>query len=284
MRITWPEALIEELANRRCIIFLGSGVSATAKNADGRSPKTWERFIRSGLSLVPQDTDRDFIEEALNQKKLLIALQCLYESIDRGTYCHFVEEEYLRPNYNPSDIHKLIAAIDAKIVITTNFDKIYDKVCNPEGHCKIVYNNSGHLSDHIRSGRRLIIKAHGEIDDVRKMIFTKRQYFEAKRDYPEFYTILGALFATNTILFLGCSMDDPDVTLLLENIFISTTAFKPHYAVELQGRVHPILKKDWESSYNISLLEYGPTYDDFTDNIIELESLVSGYRIAQGIR
>lgn len=27
----WPDNLVEELAYRRCLIFLGSGVSATAK-------------------------------------------------------------------------------------------------------------------------------------------------------------------------------------------------------------------------------------------------------------
>lgn len=27
----WPDNLVEELAYRRCLIFLGSGISATAK-------------------------------------------------------------------------------------------------------------------------------------------------------------------------------------------------------------------------------------------------------------
>ena len=41
----WPDNLVEELAYRRCLIFLGSGISATAKNDAGESPDTWGAFL-----------------------------------------------------------------------------------------------------------------------------------------------------------------------------------------------------------------------------------------------
>ena len=43
----WPDNLVEELAYRRCLIFLGSGISATAKNDDGESPDTWGAFLNN---------------------------------------------------------------------------------------------------------------------------------------------------------------------------------------------------------------------------------------------
>lgn len=45
----WPANLVEELAYRRCVIFIGSGVSATAKNGEGQSPETWSVFYRTTL-------------------------------------------------------------------------------------------------------------------------------------------------------------------------------------------------------------------------------------------
>lgn len=42
----WPDNLVEELAYRRCLIFLGSGISATAKNDAGESPDTWGAFLQ----------------------------------------------------------------------------------------------------------------------------------------------------------------------------------------------------------------------------------------------
>lgn len=48
----WPDNLVEELAYRRCLIFLGSGISATAKNDAGESPDTWGAFV-NGRIRVP---------------------------------------------------------------------------------------------------------------------------------------------------------------------------------------------------------------------------------------
>ena len=49
--MVWPENLIEELAYRRCIIFIGAGISATAKNASGETPVIWEDFLKKAVSL-----------------------------------------------------------------------------------------------------------------------------------------------------------------------------------------------------------------------------------------
>lgn len=42
--INWPEALVEAIARRRCVLFLGSGISANSKNSSGKRPATWENF------------------------------------------------------------------------------------------------------------------------------------------------------------------------------------------------------------------------------------------------
>ena len=47
----WPDNLVEELAYRRCLIFLGSGISATAKNDAGESPDTWGAVSYTHLTL-----------------------------------------------------------------------------------------------------------------------------------------------------------------------------------------------------------------------------------------
>ncbi len=85
--------------------------------------------------------------------------------------------------------------------------------------------------------------------------------------YPEFYTILSALCITNTVLFLGCGLNDPDVSMILENVYVTTKALNPHYVVTLEN-IHPNIEKDWLNSYNIYTLKYGPDYNDLPDNIL----------------
>ncbi|MGG4266191.1 SIR2 family NAD-dependent protein deacylase [Peribacillus simplex] len=277
--INWPEHLITELAERRCIIFVGSGVSATAKNNSGRSPKTWGVFLEESLSLINEGSNQEFIKKLIREKNYLLALQCIYDHSDNNEYVNFLRNEFSTPNYQPNSIHRDIADIDSKIVITTNFDKIYEKACYGDGHTIINYTETN-LIENLRSNQRLIIKAHGNINDIGNMIFTKRQYFEAKRQYSEFYNILSALFITNTILFIGCGLSDPDINLMLENVYKTTGTTMSHYVVSLDD-VNPNIMKDWKDSYNINTLKYGPDYSDLAPNIENLKDAVLSYRAAR---
>lgn len=283
-KIYWPPSLIEDIARGRCIFFLGSGVSASTNSEDPvpRSPKTWEDFLTSVNNTYIRDPDKDFIAKLIDEKRFLLALQCIYDLIDSGTYHHIISEEFSTPDYQPSRVHELISEIDPKIIITTNFDKIYEKAVPVQAITKVIYDSCGNFSDAIKSNKRVLIYAHGYIDNIGGIVFTKEKYFKAKRDNPEFYSIMQALFMTNTILFIGCGFNDPDINLLLENAYIRTSSTKSHYNVTLEG-VHPSIKKDWKSSYNIDTLEYGPTHDDL---ILELEKLkvsVESYKSSCGI-
>lgn len=49
--ITWPEELISDIARRKSVLYLGSGVSANSISTDGtnRHPATWDSFLRKVL-------------------------------------------------------------------------------------------------------------------------------------------------------------------------------------------------------------------------------------------
>ena len=56
--IAWPLPLITELAERRCIIFIGSGVSAGAWKTDGgekKHPPVWKELLQNILDSKPDD-------------------------------------------------------------------------------------------------------------------------------------------------------------------------------------------------------------------------------------
>ena len=57
---------------------------------------------------------------------------------------------------------------------------------------------------------------------MKKLIFTAKQYYQAQEKYPEFYHLMTALFLTHTVVFLGYSINDPDINLLL--LFLHNTA------------------------------------------------------------
>lgn len=283
MLINWPENLIEEIAYRRCVLFLGAGISATAKNEQNESPKKWGEFITDAITLInePDPAKRDrtinFVQRMIEKENYLLALQTIFNSSDPGRYAHFLRQVYSRSNYKASRVHELIKEIESKIVVTTNFDKIYENLCNDHGHTYANYYEINKILTNLKTTENLIIKAHGTIDDVDRMVFTQQQYYDAKKAYPVFYDILKALFLTNTVVFLGYSLNDPDINLILETVANSSSSSNPHYVVVKQG-VDEEVKLYWQKCYNIYPLEYGPDYEHLEGNVEELHRKVWEYR------
>jgi len=282
--IQWPQFLVQEIADRRCIFFIGAGVSSSAKAPDGSSPKNWNDFICTALEQISSPA-KATIQRLIDQKNYLLALQGIVKKIGSGDYYKLINDHFNKPAYEPSDLHKVIYDLDVRLVITTNFDKIYEKYCHmqsAEGYKTISYDSTS-LIDDIRSDDRLIIKAHGSVNDINKMIFTKSQYHDAKRHAQNFYEVLKALFITNTVLFIGCSLNDPDVCLLLEEVNVIGSPAKPHYALIKKEGQAEVAIEDWKECYNISVLEFGPTYENLTDDLRNLFDQVNHYRIRMRI-
>lgn len=278
-KINWPKNLIEELAHRRCILFLGSGISATSKNDEGKAPPTWGEFLENIKSLKSDMStdDRSFIEEMLKQKNYMMALQAIYNLSDTGEYDKYLKDTYLRAGYLPSEVHKAIKEIDSKIVITTNFDKIYDQLCNDHAYGIFDYKEAKSIITNIKSPEHIIVKAHGNIDDTNGIIFTTKQYFQVQSEHPDFYCLLRALFLTHTIVFLGYGLNDPDINLVLQSLNNTSNPTAPHYIVLKKG-TSGHLKALWRESYNISVIEYGPNYSNLDQNIMDLRDEVLTFR------
>lgn len=279
----WPEALVGEVARRRCVLFLGAGVSASSVDANGDHPKVWNEFLMQAAALVPDAEKARRIRRLVEERRYLLALQAISFESDAGDYQQFLTREFNNPGFGPSDLHRIILEIDSRIVITTNFDKIYEKLCLANGNegYKVLPYYSNSLGDEIRSDTRVIIKAHGSIDDVQKMVFTKAEYHAAKKNHPEFYAMLRAIFLTHTAVFIGCSLDDPDLLLTLEDVRITASGTRPHYVLVRQGANSSWEQRDWHVSYNIRALEYGPSHADLTTGLQDLRDRVAALRSTQ---
>lgn len=194
-----------------------------------------------------------------------------------------MNRSFNNPAFQRSELHECILDLDSRLLITSNFDKIYETYCMSTegaetGAFKVINYFSTDIVDEIRSDTRLIIKAHGSIDDISKMIFTRAEYHRAKSDYPRFYDILKAIFLTHTAVFIGCSMDDPDVLLLLEDVKITASAERPHYVLIRRRSQDVFSMSDWKTTYNIWPLEYGPSHSDLVTDLRVLQDRVETER------
>jgi len=283
-----PNSLVKELAARRCILFLGAGIPASCTNGKGTAFKTWKDFLIAAASLVKDGPKRAIVDNLIAEKHALLALQAIRDFADPGDYLNFLKDEFNDAGVTASALYHHIVNLDAKIVITTNFDRIYETYCwslsstTNSAYLALLY-NSDSLFDELRSDSRLIIKAHGSIGDPSTMIFTRQEYHQAKARFAHFYELLQALFLTNTIVFLGCSLTDPDISLLLEDVKIITKqdSSKPtrtHYAFQREGEKDEIAVSDLLRTYNVKVISYGPNYKDLEPALKQLVEQVTGQR------
>ena len=159
--INWPKSLVTEIARRRCILFLGAGVAAAAINPVGKRPQEWKEFLKSAVDLIHTPQIKTDINNLIDQNRLLLALQAINDEADPGDYHALLNTNFNDASFEPSELHKVIFNLDSRLVITTNFDKIYEKHCltaSTEGF-KVIPYYSNSLGDEIRSDTRLIIKA-----------------------------------------------------------------------------------------------------------------------------
>lgn len=283
--ITWPPSLVEEIAARRAILFIGAGISASSIDSKGTSPPTWDALLESAKNELVEDSgEKDFISSLIDKGLLLDAAEVIFENVSQPERRIFFKEKFATPQYKPSDFHSVIQDIDVKILITTNYDQIYEIQCNAlnagKGYSVRSYHDKQILND-IRSKDNVIIKAHGCIDKTEDIILTRSDYFNIKRDFSYFYHVLNSLLTVNTVLFLGCGMSDPDIQLILENTNIAAYSDHPHYCIIPNGK-HRALKSAMEKAYNIKILEYnhvkGDNHQELLDSLIELRDLVLSIR------
>lgn len=285
--MNWPPALIKELAARRCIIFLGSGASAASMSQDGLTkPPTWSLYLDGLIGIMNSNSDEPVIRDLIHKEKYLDAAEIIISNISLANYTAYIREKLQLPRFQPSAIHEAVFKIDPKIVITTNYDDIYDNYCklgtssNGYNVCK---HSETHLVSDLRSPYRSIVKAHGCISNPLETILSRSQYFEARYKYLNFYKVLDSLFITNTILFIGYSLNDPDIQLLLENSNISAIGSHPHYAC-MSNDMHPTIKASLKKTYNIELIEFpAGNYGELSNGLTELANEVESYRLTNPI-
>jgi SIR2-like domain len=256
--ISWPSTLIDELARRRSIIFLGSGVSKNSVGLAGKRPPLWKEFLETGLTKCADKKRRAEIAKFIKDSDLLTACELLHDALGQE-WETLIHSEFIDPHYPPSAIHQSIFALDSRIVITQNFDKIYDTFASAKSEGTVIVKSydEGDVSNFIRKRQRVVIKAHGSIDAPGNMVFTKGDYARARHKHADFYSLLDGLMLTHTCLFLGCGLSDPDIQVLLErNVQLHPTS-NPHFIV-MGSRFSQDFRRAVKKTMNLEVLQYNP--------------------------
>lgn len=224
--------LVEDIAHRRVVLFLGSGVSASAKTNSGTYIRQWEAFLLDAAKRVLRPEERILIESRIHNKDYLMAAELLKHSLQHE-WDPILENEFAQVA-EASELHKAIVGLGQRIIITTNFDKLLENAWTAGDksvthHPALLTKLDSDSFKMLRDNRNYIIKLHGTIDDPSNMIFTKSEYNQRAFGSWIYDELLRVLLLTHTFLFIGFSMTDPAITLLIEMYAQRFPNARPHY-------------------------------------------------------
>lgn len=279
--IDWPDMLVKDIARRRAILFLGSGVSKNSVSlVDGtKRPPTWEEFLRKALEIC--ENPKRHVQSLLKGGDYLTACEILKHRLDEK-WNEFVQDQFVVPKFQTADIHRDIFNLDCRLVLTQNVDRIYDAFASSESNGTVYVKDYSKvdIGQVVRGDKRCVLKAHGTVDTPDEMVFTRKEYLRARYQYGSFYALLDALAVTHTLLFIGCGTSDPDVQLMLErhaNVFPGN---RPHYMVTPKGLHHAEVSESLKRNLNLRFLVYKPQdyHKELQESIASLVSLVEEQR------
>lgn len=249
--------LLTDLACGRGALFLGAGVSSSAVTAAGRRIKGWGDFLASKLQDIEGEEDRALASEMLAKKDYLLACEVIRDCLgDRWEDA--VSDEFQQAGAY-SELHKALLSLKQRIIITTNFDKYLEaSIGSIEGieFFPKVYNG---LKDDIfkifRDDKQYIVKLHGTVDEPDTLIFAKSDYHGKAYGSWVYRDFIDVMLLTHTMVFVGFSMDDPAISLLVEMYSNKYKGCRPHY-IFLGGGVGERMKSISRRLRKLSIIDY----------------------------
>jgi SIR2-like domain len=199
--------LASEIRERRIILFVGSGISA-----DLGLP-TWDEFIsRLGEELGFEP--HEFFGFSQDFRSLAEYYRLEQGSID--ALCRKMGREWQVDDatLDRSVVHRLLVSFDFPLIYTTNYDHLLERAYERGGRR---FNKIVSARDIAKSDPALptIVKFHGDLDDPSSVVLAETDYFRRLAFSEPLDIKLAADAFARGVLFLGYSVSDINLRLLL---------------------------------------------------------------------
>lgn len=218
-----PGELLDAVRANRCILFVGAGMSAQVKRADGNPLPNWSQFLTELLdwSIARQIRfwgDPEDIRDMIGSGDLLAAAQELQERLTTADIAEFMNGVFRAPGVRPVAVHRILPRIPFRAVLTTNYDTLIEGAYAAAASGRIppvlTQLDLAARPSLLRRSDFFIFKVHGHLDRPDSVVLGSRDYQEILFQTPGYRQFIETLFATHTVLFIGFGGQDPD----LENV------------------------------------------------------------------
>jgi hypothetical protein len=223
-----------------------------------------------------EDTQVVTAEELIELRQLAHAelwddvLEFCQSQLGTGEYNAKLQSIFLKQQDVPSPLHDRLAQLFDRIV-TTNYDSLIEHAHTRLRITRLPLTNQdgSTIPALLPNDESFLLKIHGDIQKPQTMVFTWREYAERVYENSGLIQFLEQLFSTRSIVFVGTSLGDVYIKLLLERVRRNTYASAPqHFAI--LSNVGRIRARFLRERYNIWAVSYTPNGEDHTSPIEHL--------------
>lgn len=223
-----PKELLNKVSEGECILFIGAGVhSSPPKNSKYKYPQEFRPLLGRDLAEIMAadcDFEKNFPKESLDLKRVSLCYEI--KGPGRSELVDFLDR-HVQKDKKPSPALEMLADLPFKIIITTNYDSLFDTALvkfDKKPHIFVYSVPKPDLLDDPTTKRPLLFKMHGNIDDRDSIVITDEDYItfvqqmtqkEGLHPVPE--TVLYRMMRWPT-LFVGYSLHDYNLRLLFRTL------------------------------------------------------------------
>lgn len=208
----------EKSENGKLIIFVGSGVS---RNVEGMP--SWEDLVKAMAREIPY-SKCDFCREKTADCQKFCSLKNSFspdEFLKIPQYLfnknHKRYETLFKENFKEvfadAPLSDAIFKLNPAHIITTNYDHLLENSsCALKHQYKVVVENKDLLDS---NSSKYLIKMHGDLVNFDSIVLKEQDYLDFSQNKVLIELFVKALLADHTILFLGYSLSDYNIKLIL---------------------------------------------------------------------
>jgi len=222
-----PAELADALRTKRCILFVGAGLSAQVSRSNGAPLPGWSELLMEFLDWAISRQvrfwgDPEDIRKMIQKGNLLMAAQELQDRLDTAALGEFLDRVFRDNTVKPSSGHRMLPRIPFRAVLTTNYDSLIEGAYAIEngGNLPPVWTQEDLLfrPSPLRGNGFFVFKIHGHLDRPNSVVLGSRDYQDLLFRTPGYRQFLETLFATYTVLFVGFGGSDPNLEGVLDRL------------------------------------------------------------------
>lgn len=273
--------LLAAVERERIVPFVGAGMSKPM------GMPLWGEALKELLGRLP-GADTVKINSLIDSGKYVTAAQALVEH-DAVQVTNFIRTRYRIQEIKLAGPMVLLPSIAKGCIITTNFDDAIEQVYRRNGvefHAYMHGTQEHNFFPRLVRGDRCLLKLHGDADNEATHILSQVQYATGYGNPFDFHNplpkALRQVFVSQSLLFLGCSLDqDWTLELFKQAKRADEYAIPNHYAI-LPAPEDPQIKQQKETqllTLNIQTLWYPAGQHEFVEHYLQLIVDVAEKRI-----